>query len=323
MTQPNYDIFYNKINFEKTAIELFQYQYKNNSIYKTWCNAIHTDIQNVNSVAQIPFLPISFFKTHKVVNDIAKTDLIFESSGTTTTTNSKHYINSEIYSESFLSAFRQFYGEATDYCIIGLLPSYLERNNSSLVYMVNHLIKLSAHPKSGFYLNEFETLANTLKELETNKTKTILFGVTFALLDFADAYSLTLNNTTIIETGGMKGRKTEMTRQEVHQEISNAFNTTNIHSEYGMTELLSQAYAKEDGIFYTPDWMKIVLREEDDPMIIKNEGRGLINVIDLANLDSCAFIATDDVGKLYKNGSFEVLGRRDNSDLRGCSLLSV
>jgi len=241
-------------------------------------------------------------------------------------TNSHHKVKeAAIYRESFLQGFRQFYGNIKDYCILGLLPSYLERGDSSLVYMVNQLIQQSGHQKSGFYLYNYGELANVLKELEQQGQKTLLIGVTYALIDFASAFPMPLKHTIILETGGMKGRGKELLRTEVHQLLKAAFQLENIHSEYGMTELLSQAYSQKDGIFEIPRWMKIVLRDETDPLnslsISGKPSSGVINVIDLANIYSSSFIATEDIGKLYPDGSFEVLGRMDNSDVRGCSLM--
>jgi hypothetical protein len=269
-------------------------------------------------------LPISFFKDHAVKSTEFKPQLVFESSGTTQTTTSRHYVkDAGIYEESFIKGFELFYGDTKAYCILGLLPSYLGRSNSSLVYMVDKLMQLSGHSFNGFYLHNYEELFNTLRELESNKQPVILFGVTYALLDFAEAFTMKFEHTTIIETGGMKGRKREMTRQEVHALLKKQFGVKHIHSEYGMTELLSQAYSKGDGVFSCPPWMKILVRDEDDPFEIKQDGRGIINVVDLANIYSCSFIATDDAGVLHDDGGFEVLGRVDNSDIRGCSLLAL
>ncbi|HRN56738.1 MAG TPA: acyl transferase, partial [Agriterribacter sp.] len=278
--------------------------------------------------AQIPFLPVSFFKTHRVQSTLFEPQMIFESSGTTQTINSKHYIKDiTLYTESFLKGFVQFYGDPRNWCIIGLLPSYLERQHSSLVMMVDELIRQSEHESSGFYLNEYSRLADTIQQLEQQQQKTLLIGVTFALLDFAEAHPIPLQHTVVMETGGMKGRKAEMTRQEVHGLLKAAFRLPYIHSEYGMTELLSQSYSRGDGIFRSPPWMKILLRNEDDPLEILNVAgkgtSGVVNIIDLANIYSCSFIATDDAGKLYPDGSFEILGRIDNSDIRGCSLMAV
>jgi hypothetical protein len=257
-------------------------------------------------------------------------ELVFESSGTTGTTNSKHYVReANLYKENFLRAFRKFYGEPADWCIIGLLPSYLERTNSSLVKMVDELIRRSGSVESGFYLYEHEALSKVLQQLESAGKKTMLIGVTFALLDFAEKYQLRLNHTIVMETGGMKGRKAEMTRAEVHEILKSRLGVKAVHSEYGMTELLSQAYAKQDGLFRPSQFMRILIREEDDPFLIRDKEdirdsvSGVINVIDLANVYSCGFIATDDAGKLYKDGSFEVTGRVDASDIRGCSLMAL
>jgi len=294
-------------------------------------DTIGTDAKKVKVLQDIPFLPIGFFKTHTVTTGMFEPEIVFESSGTTTGSGSLHHVKDlDFYRKSFVKSFRQFYGDPANWCIMGLLPSYTERENSSLVLMVDELIKAGNHPLSGFYLNENEKLFQAILHNEIRKQPTILFGVTFALLDFAEKYSSHLSHTVIIETGGMKGRREELTRNEVHNSLRKSFGEKDIHSEYSMTELLSQAYAKNDGIFSCPSWMKIVLREEDDPMQIMMPPAkenavvsGLINVIDLANIHSCSFIATDDIGKLYHNGTFEVLGRSDNSDVRGCSLLAV
>jgi phenylacetate-coenzyme A ligase PaaK-like adenylate-forming protein len=309
-------------DFDNRCLEMFRFQYDNNQIYRQWCDALGRTAGNVDSLEAVPFLPISFFKTNKVVTADFDAAVVFESSGTTATTSSRHYVKDvAMYRQSFLQAFHQFYGDPSDYCILALLPSYLERGGSSLVYMVNELISQSKHPDSGFYLHEYEALAAKLSALERSGQQTILFGVTYALLDFAEAHPMQLQNTTIIETGGMKGRKKEMTRWEVHQILQHQFGLKDIHSEYSMTELLSQAYSAGDGKFHCPSWMKILVRSEDDPLEVKQQGRGVVNIIDLANVYSCSFIATDDAGILHHDGSFEVLGRVDNSDVRGCSLL--
>lgn len=316
-------------NFEALALEVFQFQYRNNKVYRSYVDAIKVIPGSVTGIQTIPFLPIRFFKTHKVTSTQFETDTIFESSGTTETINSRHFVkDNNLYEESFSKGFQQFYGNITDWCILGLLPSYLERNNSSLVYMVQSLVENSKHPQSGFYLYDFEKLSQTLQFLEKQKQKTLLIGVTFALLDFAEKHPQTLQNTIIMETGGMKGRRKELIRNEVHDILINSFKVSSIHSEYGMTELLSQAYSKKNGWFQTPHWMCIVLRNEDDPLTLKpldnsKPTRGVINIIDLANIFSCSFIATDDLGVLRPDGQFEVTGRMDNSDLRGCSLLAL
>ncbi|HSU50932.1 MAG TPA: hypothetical protein VLJ41_10095 [Segetibacter sp.] len=308
--------------FKEHAIKIFQFQHAHNSVYRDWVNALHVDVNAVTEVTDIPFLPLSFFKSHEVVTGDFAPQTVFESSGTTGTVNSKHFIKDiNIYTQSFEEGFKQFYGAPDEWCIIGLLPSYLERKGSSLIMMVDELIKLSAHPQSGFYLNEFEKLHEVLKGLEAKKQKTLLIGVTFALLDFAEQFPMELKYTTVMETGGMKGRRREMVREEVHSILQNQLKVCAVHSEYGMTELLSQGYSYGKGIFTTVPWMKVLVRDEDDPLLIKNKGRGLINVIDLANIYSCSFIATDDAGKIFDDGSFEVLGRRDTSDIRGCSLM--
>lgn len=312
--------------FQDLALQTFHFQYRHNTLYRDYVDALHTDIHAIKLVSQIPFLPISFFKSHAVTTGSWEPELLFESSGTTGQTPSRHLVKSAaLYRESFLHGFRREYGRPEDWCIIGLLPSYLERSHSSLVYMVDHLILESRHPHSGFYLYDHDKLARVLKELEQQKQPTLLIGVTFALLDFAASHPMPLKHTVIMETGGMKGRKEEMIRQTVHEKLSAAFHLPHIHSEYGMSELLSQAYALSNGIFQCPPWMKILLREEDDPFTIisQPQSRGVINVIDLANLYSCSFIATDDAGRMHADGRFEVLGRVDHSEVRGCSLMVV
>ena len=316
-------------NFNGLAVELFNYQYANNPVYRQYCDALNTDVETVDAVEKIPFLPISFFKTHAVKTTVFETETVFESSGTTNTVNSKHFVkNTSIYRKSFNSCFEKFYGQPKNKCILGLLPSYLERNNSSLVLMIDELIKVSANELSGFYLYDHEKLHRTIIHNELLKIPTLLIGVTYALLDFAQQYPMQLRNTIVMETGGMKGRREEMTRAEVHRLLREQLSLSLVHSEYGMTELLSQAYSKGDGIFHAPPWMKILLRDEDDPFEInaasdakKKSRTGVINIIDLANIYSCSFIATDDYGRLHYNESFEVLGRLDNSDIRGCSLM--
>ena len=320
--------------FEKLALELFRFQYENNAVYQQYVNALHVEVDSVQSLVKIPFLPIRFFKSHLVTTTAFDAVTVFESSGTTGSINSKHFVKDvELYKESFTKGVELFYGPIKDWCIIGLLPSYLERQNSSLVYMVNQLIELSGHENSGFYLNEFEQLFNLLQGLEKAKQKTLLIGVTFGLLDFAEAYSPHIhpglfNHTTIMETGGMKGRRREMIRQEVHDILKRSFHVPVIHSEYGMTEMLSQAYSDGNGIFKCPPWLKILVRDDEDPLHVRHKPAaglisGAINVIDLANVYSCSFIATDDAGRIFPDGNFEVLGRMDNSDLRGCTLLVV
>jgi phenylacetate-coenzyme A ligase PaaK-like adenylate-forming protein len=312
-------------DFDALALETFKFQFENNSVYNNYVRLLGVSPAMVRSIEQVPFLPIRFFKTHKVVSFDLEPQFVFESSGTTGTQNSNHYIKDiSLYEESFCRGFEKMYGPVKDYCIIGLLPSYLERKNASLVYMVDKLIGLSEHSASGFYLDEYEKLSRALVELEKQQQKTLLIGVSFALLDFAEQFPISLKHTIIMETGGMKGRKKEMIREELHKTLSVAFEVDAIHSEYGMTELLSQAYSKGEGLFNCPPWMQVFARDEDDPLHIKQGPgvqTGVLNVIDLANIYSCSFIATDDAGKIYADGSFEVLGRTDNSDLRGCSLM--
>ncbi len=318
----------NEQDFEKFAIDIFHFQYQQNAVYRQYCDAIRTNVDLVQTLHQIPFLPIQFFKSMTIKSTEFEPAAVFESSGTTGSINSKHHVRDiTLYEESFLKAFRSFYGEVKNYCIIGLLPSYLERKNSSLVWMVNALIERSGNPQSGFYLYDHDKLAETLKKNEAIGQQTLLIGVTYALLDFFEQHPLSLTHTIMMETGGMKGRREELTRSEVHERLIKQAGVAAIHSEYGMTELLSQAYATSDGMFSCPPWMRILLRAEDDPFEImdasgsENSANGVINIIDLANLYSCSFIATDDMGKLYPNGDFEVLGRLDNSDIRGCSLM--
>ena len=318
-----------EVGFSEIALEVFRFQYDNNTVYRQFCEVLNIKKSSISSIEKIPFLPIDFFKTHTVATTTFSPEVVFESSGTTQTINSKHLVKDiGLYQKSFNKTFQIFYGDVKNYCILGLLPSYLERNNSSLVMMADQLIQQSGHPQSGFYLANYQQLKNTIEQLEQQQQPTLLIGVTFALLDFAEQFPMPLFYTSIMETGGMKGRKREMTRQQVQAILQQAFQLQQIQSEYGMTELLSQAYSKGNGIFNTPPWMKILIREEDDPFAIYSnmDGNilsGAVNIIDLANLYSCSFLATDDAGKLYADGSFEILGRLDNSDIRGCSLLTL
>ena len=311
-------------NFEQQALQLFQLQYQENPVYRKWCELTVRDPADIKTIEQIPALPVGFFKTHTIQTGNFPLTHFFESSGTTQTTNSRHWVKDlDLYRASFNRAFELFYGCPEEWCIIGLLPAYLERQHSSLVMMVDELIKESQHASSGFYLYEHAQLSQTLQSLELKQQKTLLIGVTFGLLDFAESYPQQLKHTIVMETGGMKGRRKEMTRLEVHDQLTNQLGVEKIHSEYGMTELLSQAYSKGDGIFVCPPWMKILVRDEEDPLTVRTKGRGVINIIDLANADSAAFIATDDMGMIYEDGSFEVFGRIDHSDIRGCSLMVV
>lgn len=313
-----------KFNFEEVALELFVFQYTYNSVYKQFVDYLKINVNKIQTVQQIPFLPIEFFKTHNIIVDNVSTQKIFESSGTTGQLTSKHLVaDLNLYTQSFETCFKEFYGNIDEYTILALLPSYLERNTSSLVYMVDDLIKKSNNKNSGFYLNNLDELSINLKSQISNPiSKILLIGVTFALLDFAEQFPMDLSNVIIMETGGMKGRREEMTREEVHAILTKAFNIESIHSEYGMTELLSQGYSKGNGIFEVPYWTKILKRDIYDPFNIStNMGRGGLNVIDLANIYSCAFIATQDLVNIKNETEFEVLGRIDNADVRGCNLM--
>jgi len=318
----------NESAFRQIALEVYHFQYYNNPVYRLFCDTIDRTPAQVVALQQVPFLPISFFKTHEIRCFDAAPEAIFRSSGTTGMEQSRHLVKDlELYRESFTRCFERFYGKVQNYCVLGLLPSYLERVDSSLVYMVQQLIRSSGHPDSGFYLYDHQQLASVLRRLENKGQKTLLIGVTFALLDFARAFPMKLSHTTIMETGGMKGRGKELVREEVHQMLANAFQTGIIHSEYGMTEMLSQAYANGAGRYSTPPWLKVFVRDETDPLSCIDAQQktisGALNVVDLANLYSCSFIATEDLARLYSDGSFEILGRMDNTDVRGCSLMTV
>lgn len=310
--------------FEGLSLEIFRYQGENNPVYKKFIKGLGIDPVSVNNLTAIPFLPIEFFRNHKVLtgNDIPV--CVFESSGTTGVKTSYHYItDTGLYEESFLKGFNLFYGDPEKMFIAALLPSYLERENSSLVYMADRLIKLSSENGSSFFLNDHNSLLSSLEKAGKKKIKPMLLGVSFALLDLAEKYSPDLSGIIVAETGGMKGRRKEMTRSELHSVLKEKFNVSSIHSEYGMTELLSQAWSHGEGIYNCPPWMKILLREINDPLTVTVETgiTGGINIIDLANINSCSFIASGDLGRLLPGGGFEVLGRFDNSDTRGCNLL--
>ena len=311
----------NDAEFENLALELFHYQMENNPVYAPYASLILKG-ETPDNIFEIPFLPIEFFKKEQVICQGKGVEEVFLSSGTTGD-QSKHLVaEMSIYKKSYLKTFQQFYGDIQEYCILALLPSYREREGSSLIYMVDDLITKSKHPKSGFYFDNLAELTDTITELEGKGQKIILFGVTYALLDLAEEFPQKLEQTIIMETGGMKGKRKEMLKEEVHQILKTAFLTTNIHSEYGMTELLSQSYSKGDNIFKSPPWKKMLIRDINDPLsIIGNNKSGGINVIDLANIYSCSFIATQDLGKTFDDDSFSVLGRFTNSDVRGCNLL--
>jgi len=313
-----------KQEFSPFALDLFGFQYLHNPVYKAYTDSLHIAPGKVKTIDRIPFLPVNFFKTHSIKTTSFEPEIIFESSGTAQTISSKHYVKDiSIYRNNFIKGFERFYGPVSDWCIIGLLPSYLERDHSSLVFMVDELVKKTNHTQSGFYLYDYEQLFRVLKALEQQQQKTLLIGVTFALLDFAEKFPMQLNHTVVMETGGMKGRRKEMTRIELHNSLKQGLGLKHVHSEYGMTELLSQAYSKSDGLFESVPWMRILVRNDDDPFEVHEAGEGIINIIDLSNIYSCSFIATDDLGKVSADGRFEVFGRTDNSDIRGCSLLLV
>ena len=309
--------------FKEVALNVFNYQFKNNKVYRSFCDLLYIHPSSINQVEEIPFLPIQFFKSRKILSSLEEVQETFTSSGTTGSITSKHFVTDiNLYKESYLKGFSHFYGNIKDYVVLALLPNYLEREGSSLVFMVDDLIQKSKNSESGFYLNNIEELAKKLTELDKKGQKVLLIGVSFALLDLIETAQFNLKNTIIMETGGMKGRRKELVREELHQILQNGFGVSEIHSEYGMTELLSQGYSDGNGVFKTPPWMKILTRDTEDALTIQQIGKtGGINVIDLANYNSCSFIATQDLGKVHKNGTFEIIGRFDNSDIRGCNLM--
>ena len=320
------DLIFNitsEASFNAAALAVFKHQFEHNSVYRSFCDLLYKHPSEVKTVEQIPFLPIQFFKSHTVVSNSKSADATFTSSGTTGSIVSKHFVSDlEIYKQSFRRGFKSFYGAIEKYTVLALLPSYLEREGSSLVYMANDMITQSNQPESGFYLHDLEALKNTLLKIEAKRQKTLLIGVSYALLDLIEAHSFKLKHITVMETGGMKGKRKELVKSELHTILKHGFGVDKIHSEYGMTELLSQAYSKGDGIFNTPPWMKILTRDPEDALSIQPIGKsGGVNIIDLANINSCAFIATQDLGKIHSNGTFEILGRFDESDIRGCNLM--
>jgi phenylacetate-coenzyme A ligase PaaK-like adenylate-forming protein len=321
---------YNKIfniqtpeDFKQVAFSVFRHQFENNKVYRSFCDLLYIHPSDVHTLEDIPFLPIEFFKSKKIISSLEEVQEVFTSSGTTGSVTSKHYVSDiEFYKESYLKGFAHFYGNIEDYAVLALLPNYLERKGSSLVYMVADLIQRSKNKKSGFYLNNIEELAKKLIKIDQKGQKTLLIGVSFALMDLIEKCQFELKNTIIMETGGMKGRRKELVRNELHAFLQQGFGVKNIHSEYGMTELLSQGYSNGNGVFETPPWMKVITRDPEDALSIQKNGKtGGINIIDLANYNSCAFIATQDLGKVHQNGTFEIIGRFDNSDIRGCNLL--
>jgi phenylacetate-coenzyme A ligase PaaK-like adenylate-forming protein len=313
----------NEQQFTDAAISIFNFQAQNCSVYRDFLNGLGTDVSAVKTIDEIPFLPVEFFKQHKIVSAAEPAEVTFTSSGTTGMITSRHLVTDvSWYEESFRKAFEFFYGDIKNYCVLALLPSYLEREGSSLIYMANDMIKQSGHADSGFFLYNHQDLFQKLKQQQQNQQPTILIGVTFALLDFVEQYQLNFPELIVMETGGMKGRRKEMIREELHSILCRGFGVETIHSEYGMTELLSQAYSKGNGIFNCPPWMRIITRDTNDPFTLLTNGHtGGVNIIDLANINSCSFIATQDLGRVYPDSSFEVLGRFDNADIRGCNLL--
>lgn len=311
-------------DFRETALQIFNYQFNNNAVYHDFVISLGKNPAEIRTPSDIPFMPVEFFRNHKIVTGDLPVEMIFESSGTTGFAPGKHFINDlGLYEESFLKSFRLFYGEPEKFLIAALLPSYTERSGSSLVYMADNLIRRSHYPESGFYKDNFEDLIPVLKKARKEQANILLLGVSFALLDLAENRLPDLSGVIVMETGGMKGRRKELTRYELHDILREKLNVSSIHSEYGMTELLSQAYSKGNGIFYCPPWMKILIRDPMDPLTLMIEPgqTGGINIIDLANINSCSFISTGDLGKVHDDEGFEVIGRFDNSDIRGCNLM--
>ena len=313
----------NQSDFKTCALQVFRHQFKNNTVYRSFCDLLYIHSSDVKKVEEIPFLPIQFFKSHAVLSSTQAVKETFTSSGTTGSSVSKHMVTDlSWYTKSYTKGFEYFYGPIEEYTVLGLLPNYLERDGSSLIYMVDDFIKKSNKPASGFYLNNLTELSKTLIALDKKGEKVLLIGVTFALLDLIERQQFKLQNTIIMETGGMKGRRKEMIRNELHEILCAGFGVSKIHSEYGMTELLSQGYSSGDGVFDCPPWMKILARDTEDALTMVGTNKtGGLNVIDLANYNSCSFIATQDLGKVDNNGRFEVLGRFDHSDIRGCNLM--
>lgn len=308
--------------FENRTIEIFRYQSKNCIVYRNFLEFLKVDISSIEHVSDIPFLPIQFFKSHKVVSNSHKIEKTFLSSGTSGNQSSHFVTDVSLYEESYRKGFEHFYGDIEDYIVLALLPSYLEREGSSLIYMVDDLIKKSKNEESGFFLENTQEMAKIIRNHSKNNKKLLILGVSYALLDLVETYKFDLKDAIIMETGGMKGRRKEMIREELHQILCTGFGVDQIHSEYGMTELLSQGYSKGNGLFECPPWMQVLIRDTEDPLSLLPNGKsGGVNVIDLANYNSCSFIATQDLGKKFENGTFEILGRFDNSDIRGCNLL--
>lgn len=310
--------------FTSSAMSVFVHQFKNNKVYRSFCDLLCIHWSDVKKIEEIPFLPIELFKLRKVVSSYNDVEQVFKSSGTTGS-KSKHFITDiSWYKKSYQKGFNYFYGDIKDFVVLALLPNYLEQTDSSLIYMVSDLINQSENDESGFFLNDYNKLINKLTELDKRGQKTLLIGVSFALLNLVEKHQFNLKNTIVMETGGMKGKRREMVREELHNVLTKGFGVSKIHSEYGMTELLSQAYSKGKGVFNCPPWMKILIRDTEDPLsILQKHKTGGLNVIDLANYNSCSFIATQDLGKTLSSNEVEVLGRFDSSDIRGCNLMVV
>ncbi len=314
-----------KKEFDDLSLQMFKFQFENNRVYRSFCDLLYIHPSDVKTIQDIPFLPIQFFKTHNVLSPQQPIQTTFTSSGTTGSITSKHHVtNLEIYKKSFTKGFENVYGAIEDYVVLALLPSYLEREGSSLIYMVNAMITKSNQQESGFYLNNLDELKNQLIQLDSQGKKVLLIGVSFALLDLIETHKFQLKHTIIMETGGMKGRRKELIREDLHNKLKAGFGVDAIHSEYGMTELLSQAYSTGQGLYNCPNWMRVLSRDTEDALSIQPTGKtGGINIIDLANINSCSFIATQDLGRIHTNGSFEVIGRFDHSDIRGCNLMAL
>jgi phenylacetate-coenzyme A ligase PaaK-like adenylate-forming protein len=313
----------NSQKFNQTALEVFRYQAEACKVYNSFINGLGIDPATINDANAIPFLPIEFFKSQQILSSDEPVQVTFTSSGTTGMITSRHLVTDvSWYEDSFRKGFELFYGDISNYTIFALLPSYLEREGSSLIYMVKDLIKQSGDPTSGFFLYNHDELYHQLKKQQQQRKPTVLIGVTYALLDLIEQYQINFPGLIVMETGGMKGRRKEMIREDLHAQLCKGFGVDAIHSEYGMTELLSQAYSTGNGIFNCPPWMRILIRDTNDPLSLLENGKaGGINIIDLANINSCSFIATQDLGQIHPDGSFEVLGRFDNADIRGCNLL--
>jgi hypothetical protein len=313
----------NESNFNIKALEVFNYQYEQNSVYRRYADLIKKTPANVKTITDLPFLPVTFYKSEKVLTGEQEAKRCFYSSGTTEkASRSKHYlVDPALYEQTFTEIFTRRYGSISDYVLLALLPSYQENQDSSLLYMIDYLIKKTGSEHSAFISTDFESFLTRLPVYRQQKKKLLLIGVAYALLELAEQFKPDLSDFIIMETGGMKGRREEMVKPEMHEFLKSSFNVSEIQSEYGMTELLSQAYSRSNGIFECPSWMKILIRQVNDPFDIRNKGRGALNIIDLANIDSCAFIEIQDLGNLHEDGRFEILGRMDNSELRGCNLL--